>query len=125
MSNQKYSSTKSRGRLPFEIQQRLSRDLEASETCDLTCQHLCNYRPNIYGSPKSALCLAIQNKFQWYKKLKKENIKQYWSLYAHSNNLQDKQVEMNKEKEFNKLDSELYIESKEEEEEGKDKEEKV
>ena len=81
--------------------------------------------PNIYGSPKSTLHCAIQNKFQWYKKLKQENIKQYWSHYIHLNNLQDKQVETKKEKEFNKLDSGSDIESKEEEEGEEDKGEKI
>lgn len=127
MSNKNNSSTKPRGRLPVEIQQRLFRDIEASETRDLSCRQLCNYRPNIYGNPKSTIRRAVQNKYQWYKKLKKENIKQYWSLYAQSNSFQDTEVDTNKEeKELDKSDSELDIDSQgEEDKDRKEEEEEV
>jgi hypothetical protein len=58
------------------------RDLEDSATRHLKCRDLCNRRPEIYGQPGSILRRSIQNKFLWFKKLKDEDLVEYWKLYA-------------------------------------------
>jgi hypothetical protein len=81
MHARRTSSKQSRG-LPLTTQNRLLRDLEDSATRHLKCHDLCNRRPEIYGQPGSSLRRSTQNKFHWFKKLKDEDLIEYWKLHA-------------------------------------------
>jgi hypothetical protein len=73
---------RSYGRLTVDIQRQLLKDLEDPLTAHLPLREICSRRPEVYGTRKSSLRRAVQNKHQWYKKLKESHPESYWKLYS-------------------------------------------
>jgi hypothetical protein len=66
--------------VPLPIQQLLLHHIEGPKTRHMKCHTICNLRPDLYGAPGSKRRRAVQNKLQWFKKLKSDDPAVYWKL---------------------------------------------
>jgi hypothetical protein len=66
--------------LPRPIQILLLHHMEGPNTRHMKCQAICNLRPDLYGMPGSKRRRAVQNKIQWFKKLKTGDPAEYWKM---------------------------------------------
>lgn len=75
-------SPTTRNKLPVSLENRILRDLEDHRFGKLKFADLCLLRPE-YGTPESShLRSAVRNKFNYFKKLKREDVNRYWRLYS-------------------------------------------
>jgi hypothetical protein len=66
--------------LPLHVQQHLLSYIEGRQTRHLTCLAICNLRPDLFGVPGTKRRRAVQNKCQWFKKLKESDPVEYWRM---------------------------------------------
>jgi hypothetical protein len=55
----------------------------------LNCREICNRRPDLFGQRCTTLRRAVQNKAQWFKKLKQSEPAGYWKIVAGSRSEQE------------------------------------
>jgi hypothetical protein len=79
--------------LPFDIQQNLLHHIEGPATRHMKCHTICNLRPDLYGVPGSKLRRAVQNKSQWFRKLKETDPKEYWKMVPDHSSFGEQKVE--------------------------------
>ena len=75
------SPTTTRQKLDASLETRIIRDLEDPRIRNLKFSEVCVHRPD-YGAPDSSLRSAVRNRFYYFKKLKREDVKRYWRQYS-------------------------------------------
>ena len=79
--------------LPLDIQQNLLHHIEGPVTRHMKCHTICNLRPDLYGVPGSKLRRAVQNKSQWFRKLKESDPNEYWKMVPEHSSFDERKVE--------------------------------
>jgi hypothetical protein len=79
--------------VPLDIQQHLLHHIEGPATRHMQCRTICKLRPDLYGAPGSKFRRSVRNKFQWFRKLKESDPKEYWKRVPDHSSFVERKVE--------------------------------